>query len=366
MTTAPDATQASQAGSVDAGAASAAIVALVTAQAAARARFTAQAVAMAGNSARAFTGWYDTTQITAWATRLAAQIEGLQRSTAATTDAYLSRVLTEMTGRRVEPVGRVDVTSLRQGVTHPGAYGRAADVYRWQQAQFDQFTRELLGEATPAPFSLVDPVAAAVERVQSVAATDVQQAAQVQSRANLTAAHKSGTITGYRRVIHPELSRHGTCGLCIAASDRLYYAKELLPIHSRCECTVLPVVDAKDPGSALNALDLRRIYKQAGGTSAEKLKATRYKINEHGELGPVLTRAGAPFRTAKDARRDTQSAGRAKTDAEKVADLRKVRDSLAKSLPRARQLAHDDPKTWGDYLTKLEDRISGLDHDLAA
>jgi hypothetical protein len=29
-------------------------------------------------------------------------------------------------------------------------------------------------------------------------------------------------VTGYRRVVHPELSRTGTCGLCIVASDQVY------------------------------------------------------------------------------------------------------------------------------------------------
>jgi hypothetical protein len=41
-------------------------------------------------------------------------------------------------------------------------------------------------------------------------------------------------VTGYRRVIHPELSKSGTCGLCVAAADRIYYVDDLMPIHTNC------------------------------------------------------------------------------------------------------------------------------------
>lgn len=95
-------------------------------------------------------------------------------------------------------------------------------------------------------------------------------------------------ITGYRRVIHPEMSRGGACGMCIAAADRIYHVAELLPIHTRCKCTIAPVTTEFDPADDLNAADLSQLYSHAGGTSAAHLKRTRYKVDEHGELGPVL------------------------------------------------------------------------------
>lgn|GEM_PF-6385186 len=95
-------------------------------------------------------------------------------------------------------------------------------------------------------------------------------------------------VTGFRRVIHPELSRGGTCGLCIAASDRIYHVHELLPIHDHCNCTIAPVTEDHDPGAALNDLDLSKFYEDAGGNTAAHLKRTRYKIDDHGELGAVL------------------------------------------------------------------------------
>ncbi|SKD35337.1 Uncharacterised protein [Mycobacteroides abscessus subsp. massiliense] len=95
-------------------------------------------------------------------------------------------------------------------------------------------------------------------------------------------------ITGYRRVIHPEMSRSGACGLCIAAADRIYHVAELLPIHTHCKCTIAAVTAEFDPADELNAADLSQLYTHAGGTSAAHLKRTRYQVDHHGELGPVL------------------------------------------------------------------------------
>ncbi|MHA0288278.1 hypothetical protein ACXYX3_17735 [Mycobacterium sp. C3-094] len=114
-------------------------------------------------------------------------------------------------------------------------------------------------------------------------------------------------VVAMRRIIHPELSRTGTCGLCIAASDRLYTVRELRPIHDRCQCTTAPVTADYDPADELNAVDLGALYDASGGTSGAHLKRTRYQIDEHGELGPVLvpTRNYKPrSKTAK-----AQSAG---------------------------------------------------------
>lgn len=95
-------------------------------------------------------------------------------------------------------------------------------------------------------------------------------------------------ITGYRRVIHPELSRTGTCGLCIAASDRIYKWSKLMPIHDHCHCGIAPVTEEHDPGNSLNGIDLATLYDDGGGTSAAHLKKTRYTEEDHGELGTVL------------------------------------------------------------------------------
>ncbi|OQZ93687.1 hypothetical protein BST15_17610 [Mycolicibacter arupensis] len=105
---------------------------------------------------------------------------------------------------------------------------------------------------------------------------------------NLAADQPRSRIVGMRRVIHPELSRTGVCGLCIAAADRIYTVRQLLPIHKRCKCTTAAVTEEFDPAAELNAIDLSQLYTDAGGTSRAHLKRTRYQTDQHGELGAVL------------------------------------------------------------------------------
>lgn len=255
---------------------SADITALVDAHAAARERLTAAATTAAAEATQEFTGWYDTAAITSFATGIAASAETAQRQTAKVTDAYLARVSSQLRGRRVQPVGPIPVNGLRAGITHEGAYGRLADNFRYLvSAGMDE--------------------AAATERVvtraQVMAATDTDLAFRAQVHRFTSTRHLN-----YRRVVHPEFAKDGTCGLCIAASDRVYHRDDLMPIHARCHCTVAPVVGEADPGLSLNAIDLRALYDRAGDTSAAKLKRTRYTVHEHAELGPTLTEQGHHFR----------------------------------------------------------------------
>jgi hypothetical protein len=99
-----------------------------------------------------------------------------------------------------------------------------------------------------------------------------------------------GVITGYRRVLHPELSESGvSCGLCVAASHRKYSVRELMPIHNLCKCEAVPIINGKDPGAQINREDLGALYDEAGGsTDRQDLAAEKYTVFHHPELGPVL------------------------------------------------------------------------------
>lgn len=100
-------------------------------------------------------------------------------------------------------------------------------------------------------------------------------------------------VIGWRRVIRPELSMHGTCGLCVVAATQWYSRSNLKAIHHLCKCATLPVTKTADPGLRWNAEDLRRnldeIYGAGGGTAGKKLKKIRVSVREHGELGPMLS-----------------------------------------------------------------------------
>lgn len=99
-------------------------------------------------------------------------------------------------------------------------------------------------------------------------------------------------VIGYRRIVHPEMSSGGACGLCIVASTQMYTDDHLNAIHERCKCTVLPVFRTTagkriDPGYAVNRRDLGKLYEAAGdSTKREGLKRTRWKRSKSGELEP--------------------------------------------------------------------------------
>lgn len=288
-------------------------------QDAARQRAVTAAVALAVARTRDFDQWYSTAAITTWAASIVLAIEAIQRNLARQTDAMMARQSTVMTGRTIRPVGAVDVTRLRQGVTHAGVYGRVADTYRYQQSLVDAGQK-----VQPA-------LEAAVQRAEAAAETDAKLVVRAQSQKFLTAqpvaadvppplepdettppetsvppapARRQARVVGYRRVVHPELSAGGSCGMCIVASHRLYNIDDLMPLHDGCNCLPMPVYEGADPGAIINDADLERFYAEAGGKQFEELGRTRYQIQQNGELGPVLTLQGAAFRTADDVARD--------------------------------------------------------------
>jgi hypothetical protein len=103
-------------------------------------------------------------------------------------------------------------------------------------------------------------------------------------------------VTGYRRILRPEKSKYGPCGLCVVAADRKYHKGDLLELHNGCVCDTAEITEDNDPGLVLNREDLDAIYNAAGGNFAEALQRTRVTVRENGELGPILVRAGDEFK----------------------------------------------------------------------
>lgn len=125
-------------------------------------------------------------------------------------------------------------------------------------------------------------------RAERMVNDDIAMASRQANLDAMKSARGSG-ITGYRRVLHPELSGGGSCGLCIAASTRVYKIGELLPIHNLCKCGVAIIIGDDDPGSQINDEDLAVLYAEAGDTTdGRALKDQRYEVFDHPELGPVL------------------------------------------------------------------------------
>jgi len=222
-----------------------------------------------------FSGWYDDLAVRRLSREISGLVASTQRAVASHENAYLTNLISEQTGRLVRPAGDIGaeiVRGLRQGVDPEGVYQRLAVTFRYGVSR---------GLSEPEALRRVDT------RAEVMSQMDTALAARAQAAKTLQA---TDLAVGYRRVIHPELTKGGTCGMCIVASDRIYRKRDLLPLHDRCQCDIAPILrGGKDPGSSLNNLDLGRLYEDAGGSSYAALVETRYQVDQHGELGPVLT-----------------------------------------------------------------------------
>lgn len=264
----------------------AAVALLVERQAAGRDRIGAGAFLAVRRILSNFSAWYVDREVRRMAAEVAGVVRPAQDAAAALTDAYLTTVLDQYDAlpRRIQPVSLPDEP---RGLDPVDVYERVAKEYRYQRS-----------------LDLSDAIALerATQRAEVIVQDDVDLGMREAARQRFV---DTPNVTGYRRVIHPELSRTGTCGLCAVASDRIYVKSDLMPIHGRCRCEALPIFGEEDPGRAMNAADLRQLYDAAGGTtSGAALKRVRVTVQEHGELGPVLRRADWDFRTQEQAEDD--------------------------------------------------------------
>jgi hypothetical protein len=336
-----------------------AYLALVQAQAAARAQLTQTLVGIVQGYLSVFDGWYDTDAITDLTERILRQVQPAQTRAARLTDSYVARLVSKQRGRTERAAGAVDVTKLRRElpqelieklargevevpvlnlgdtVDGPGdnidaelddllslvdtppewknpadAYGRIADQYRWEQIANGADHEQALAKAQ--------------RRAEQVVDTDVSLAVREQE------AHTAGKlgVKLYRRVLHPELAESGlSCGLCIVAADRVYSVKKFKrELHLHCHCEMIPIDSGKDPAVTLNRADLDSLYAAAGRAVAKPgqeptpvtgggkaqlgaLKRVRVGVTEHGELGPILINQSGEYRTLADFAK-TQSVSR--------------------------------------------------------
>lgn len=237
-------------------------------------------------------GSWNDSDVETFASRVVPVVEAGQMQTAAITDVYLSSTLTEM-GLDSAPVGMdaAEVTALRP--VPPGEVYRRPFVDTWTSLK------------NGAEFQVALNVGAS--RLKGLVEDDLSLAHRHAVVASLSG--RPDIVTGYRRVIRPE-SKTGTCGLCVAAASQRYSTEHLLPIHTHCHCDVLPILkfpgsrSTVDPGAKFNDEDILALYEKgsslssasgASGTAAADLKEVRFRVDEHGELGPTLSRAGDNF-----------------------------------------------------------------------
>lgn len=208
--------------------------------------------------------------------------------------AAASAVAASTAARQVAAELGAQFVSVIAGVTRGTARGAATliptpDYPRIGAEPFDVYSRPIFAyrDAIAAGKAEVEAQALAFQRAEMLALTD-----NMLTRRNAAVAQlERESVSHYRRVIRPELSETGTCGLCVAASTRVYAIGELMPIHTRCKCEVIPILGADDLGERFNLADMKRLYEATPGTRKQDLVKTRYRVEDLPELGPVLSPA---------------------------------------------------------------------------
>lgn len=222
--------------------------------------------------------WYDKSAVATIAAQMAVLSRGQQQTLAGAATQYVAQVAAVLSGTRVPAAPRTVWQPVRNGVDLSLVHMRPANRYKNAIAN---------GATHQQALNL------AFRRAADTLTSDLTLQERDASQRMLD---QLGIVT-FRRILRPELSRTGSCGLCIAAADRVYSVGDLMPLHPpTCKCIVMPVIGDVDPGRDMNEEDLAALYAEAGGTGRDKLARVRYQVNEHGELGPVLTKEGDAFR----------------------------------------------------------------------
>ena len=286
---------------------------------------------------------YDGDLVAARAARSATIVESAQGVVKSQTRSYLKfayQQFEDLDFPTEEEIDAVNDQMLERAVSPLDEWNRPAEQYRYAQStgKNDREAMEI-----------------AIKRVEELADLDMELAMRKQASNIIKATPK---VTGYRRVLHPELSESGTsCGLCIAASTRVYKKEELMAIHDHCHCSVMPIVGDEDPGNQFNEDDLKVLYELAKGTDQQSLSRVRYKINDHGELGPYLVEQGAKNRSA--GKKNPSNNGYSLRDSVNAQIA-----SLEKSLPRLVDRRKAGEKNLDEPINWQQDRLRVLKQQL--
>jgi hypothetical protein len=225
----------------------------------------AQAAAFVAEVWNGLGSWYDA-DIERFIAAVLPVMEGAQAATATLVAAELAAVEAVAMGT-AEVV--IDLTGLSTTVALRGVPG----VEVWRRPAVETWTRLSHG----------DPLAGAVEtgaaRADELAATNLQLAKTHTARAWGEADHR---VVGYRRVL-----KGRSCGRCTAAASQRYHRKNLLPIHTRCDCGVEPIYGDRDPGQVIDVKTLPG--------DEDDTRPGEVAVHHHGEVGPVLTEKGHDF-----------------------------------------------------------------------
>ena len=295
---------------------------------------TGNAMQAAAAAWSGFTGWYSPADVAAHAALLSQSSQAAQQAMVGIFSRYVAELNALLTDAARIEVPQVRLAPVRNGADPVQVHSRPAYVFRE--------TFAITGDEYAAQER-------ALERAMQLVETDIMLASRQVEHDSMDALG----ITTYRRVLRPELSESGPCGLCVVAANRIYTIKALLPIHGRCKCRTVPIVGDIDPGITLNRDDLDRLYEAAGSTDRRDLKRIRVQVNEHGELGPVLSVRGQKFTGPDDL-----AAGIAATDEENRRRIDQL--NLILSDFKRRDRAGDDLTAPIAYQKRLIENVTSL------
>jgi hypothetical protein len=153
-------------------------------------------------------------------------------------DEATSAVLTVVSAGQARTAALVDAYMATKGETDP----KGLDGSRYTTAALRGLPAEEVYDrafsALGARLALGEELPRALQSgssaVQRLARTDLQLA---QTHAARDWMADDSRVFGYRRVLGPGKN----CPLCRAASTRIYYREDLMPIHERCHCSVSPL-----------------------------------------------------------------------------------------------------------------------------
>lgn len=205
---------------------------------------------------------YDEVNVDPFVSAVVPLVEGGQRHSVALTNAFIARSL----GR--QPVG-VNVDELigagvRNGTTPQEVYRRPFVTLWTGLKNGSQYT---------------DALNAAMARATGSAQMDVQ----LSMRATLGAVQQADdTIYGYQRTADGD-----ACDFCQGVDGAYIKDGDAMPLHDRCGCGV--EVLSGPHRSATHLPDGTQIREHRGGPLISTPPPSTVAIEQHGELGPVLT-----------------------------------------------------------------------------
>lgn len=153
---------------------------------------------------------------------------------------------------------------------------------------------------------------AGLGRLNALTDTDLQMAKVRQAQLAL----RANGVKTYARVTTSD----NPCGLCEIAATQIYYTDDLMPIHPRCSCDIVP--DDDEAGS------------DDGATYSDADQADKIATHDHGEVGPTLGWKDQHFRGPDDLPRRNDDFKNDALEASKQRQLEAMKKQLARSAEK--------------------------------